>query len=365
MDALTLTRELIRLNTALDGEAAAAALIARRLEASGTATTVLEWRSGRHQLIARHGGDLDGTNRPVILTGHLDTVAVDTGSWTADPWGADVTDGWVYGRGSSDMKAGVAALTVAFITHASRPHRCRGVHLLLTAAEETGCEGARQLADAMPADPWAVIVAEPTANRLVLGHKGALWLRLSAHGRAAHGSRPELGDNAALRLARAVQDVVAADIWPTHPQLGASTVNVGTFHAGQQVNLVPHHAEAGLDIRSVPGVQHAALARAVGTAAGAHVDVTPMLDLAPVLTDPAHPAAESMRAVLRELGLTDDPLPGATYFTDAAVLGGPALILGPGEPEQAHVTDERCRVENIYAACDVYTSLLDKACAQH
>lgn len=358
VDALALTRELIRLDTCLGGEDGAAALVARHLEASGAFSSVLEWRAGRSQLVARHGGD-----RPVVLTGHLDTVAVDAASWTADPWGAEIDDGWLYGRGSSDMKAGVAALTVAYLEHVNRAHRCRGVQLFLTAAEETGCEGARQVADAMPADPLAVVVAEPTGNRLVLGHKGALWLRLVARGRAAHGSRPELGDNAILRLADTVRQLVAADIWPSHPELGPGTVNVGTFHAGRQANLVPDRAEADLDIRTVPHPRTGALAEQVAATVDAQVDITRLLDLPPVLTGADHPAAELMRDVLRELGYPDHPEAGATYFTDAAVLGGPALIIGPGEPEQAHVTDERCLVENIAAAKEIYTALLDRACA--
>ncbi|WP_166355455.1 M20 family metallopeptidase [Phytoactinopolyspora limicola] len=359
MDALHLSQELIRVNTCLSGEAVAAALVAHHLEAAGVPSSVIEWRPGRSQLIARHGGD-----QPVVLTGHLDTVAVDPVSWTADPWGAQISDGWLYGRGSSDMKSGVAALTAAYLSHVTRPHPCRGVQLVLTAAEETGCEGARKLAATMPAEPRAVIVAEPTANRLVLGHKGALWLRLTARGRAAHGSRPDLGDNAILRLTRAVEELLAAGQWPTHPQLGAGTINVGTVHGGQQVNMVPDHAEATLDIRTVPHPATASLAADVAAVVGDQVDVTTLMNLPPVATAADHPATELVRTVLRDAGLPDHPDPGATFFTDAAVLGGPALIIGPGEPDQAHVVDERCRVDHIYAATEIYTTLLDRACVR-
>jgi succinyl-diaminopimelate desuccinylase len=141
-------------------------------------------------------------DRPVLLfSAHIDVVPVtDPGAWTHDPFGAVIADGRLHGRGSSDMKSGLAAamVVVRALLAAGAP-----VALAVSRSEEVGCRGAADVAAALDGIPvGAVIVPESTSNEVVLGHRGALWLSVATAGRAAHGSTPERGDNAVLAMAR-------------------------------------------------------------------------------------------------------------------------------------------------------------------
>ncbi|WP_217711377.1 peptidase dimerization domain-containing protein [Actinomadura sp. NAK00032] len=178
------------------------------------------------------------------------------------------------------------------------------------------------------------MVADPTGNQVLLGHKGAPWLRLTAQGRSAHGSRPDLGINALARLADAAVRIHGYNDWPHSETHGAATVNVGVFRAGTQPNLVPDHAE--LDIRTVPGFTSHQAISAIRQLAGPDIDVDAVLDLSSVATDPDDSLVHTLAEALRPAD-SGQSAQYATYFTDASVLtaklGSPAVILyGPGDP---------------------------------
>ncbi|HEY4420610.1 MAG TPA: M20/M25/M40 family metallo-hydrolase [Pseudonocardia sp.] len=367
--ALDLLTDLIRFRTIGGGEGAAARHCAAITEKAGMGTRLLGWADGREQLVAR----TPGTGPPLTFTGHLDTVPVDAAEWSTDPWGAERDGDRVVGRGTSDMKSGVAAAVIAAVEHASRPHDCRGVQLVLTAGEETGCTGLLGLDDGARsaiAGGGPLVVAEPTGNELVLGHKGAHWMRLRATGRSAHGSAPELGDNAVVRLARAGVALHEFDGWPSDERFGRVTANVGMFSGGVATNVVPAAAELMLDIRTVPGVDPDELRTQVGALAGDKVSVADHVLLAPVDTGADDPFVGLVRSALADAGLDDTPTPPARYFTDASVLAGllgagaavPTVVLGPGEAAQCHVVDEWCLASRVDQAVEVYGALLARWC---
>lgn len=355
-DPVDLAGRLVALDTRGGGERVAADLLADLLDDGGFAVRVTEPEPGRANLVARRGA-----GPPTTLTGHLDTVPADPAGWSFDPHAGDVVDGRLRGRGSTDMKGGVAAITVA----ALRSGPDVGLQLVFTFGEETGGDGARTLTDLEPSP--LLLVAEPTSNRVLHGHKGVLWLRLTAAGVSAHGSRPELGRNALVTLARAATRLHDHDGWPVSPTHGPATCNPGVLRSGTQPNLVPDHAELELDLRLVPGFDAGAARAVVAGLAGdtGHLRTDTMIDLPAIGTDPADPRAAP---AARELGHRGGAAEFATYFTDASVLasrlgtGGrdcAVLVCGPGDPELAHVTDETCSAANI-AAC---TDALVRACA--
>ncbi|WP_088319838.1 M20/M25/M40 family metallo-hydrolase [Kineosporia sp. R_H_3] len=367
---LDLLTDLVRLRTVADGEEAAAVRCAAVLDDAGLRTTGVAWAPNRFQVVARAGGDA-----PLTFTGHLDTVPATPSDWSVDPWAAARDGDRMVGRGTSDMKAGVAALVVAVAEHARRPHTCRGVQVVLTAGEETGCTGAAQIPAAVLAGGGPLVVAEPTGNRLVLGHKGALWLRLTAAGRAAHGSAPWLGDNAAVRLARAAVALHDETGWPVHETFGPMTANVGYLAGGVQPNIVPDSAQMLLDVRVVPGVALDDVRAKVAALAGEGVTVADHVVLPPVGTAPDDPFVGLVADALGAVGLDADVAPPARYFTDASVLAGllgpaaaldgphvPTVVLGPGEADQCHVADEWCSTSKTEAAVEVYGRLLDLWC---
>jgi len=366
-DPIELTRALIRIDTAGGGERTAAELLAPVLSAVGMRVEVDEVTPGRANLIARCG---DHSRPPLALTGHLDTVRLGAADWTIDPLGGEIVGGRIVGRGASDMKAGVAALVVALERHAARRHDSAGLLLLLTAGEETGCEGARRLV-VMHELPKGgpLLVAEPTSNRLVPGHKGALWLQITAHGCAAHGSRPDLGESAITPLARLAVRLADEGLPGAHPVMGRVTVNVGTFSGGTQINLVPSHALMTADIRLVPSTTPAELMAMVRSLAGNDVDVEPLLEAAAVYSSPEGTFPSLVAEVVAEVTGVGSWAAPATYFTDASVLSGAlggaeVVILGPGDSEQAHTVDESCSIDRIHEAVEIYEQVLDRWCDQ-
>lgn len=355
-DAVDLTKTLIALDTAGAGEEVAAHLLGDMLAAAGARVEYDRFAPGRASLVAHVGDTGDG---PLVLSGHLDTVPADADTWSRDPLNPQVADGTLFGRGASDMKSGVAALVVALERHLRQGSLPRGVLLVLSAAEETGCEGVQHLVNhrSLPRG-GPLLVAEPTGNRVATGHKGALWLRATATGVAAHGSRPDLGRSAITSLARLAVSLADSGIPGTHPVMGATTVNVGTFTCDGQTNLVPDSAEATLDIRLVPGATSEASLAYVRALAGLHVRVEVILDRAPVYSPPDAPFASLVTAIAG--GQTRPPL---TYFTDASILAealgcGETVFLGPGDAESAHTVDESCPVDRIRDAASMYEQVL-------
>ena len=365
MDPISLTRSLLHFETVNPPgrEADCARHAGRLLEDWGYRVAYQEFEPGRTSVIARAGGS--EAKPPLCLTGHLDVVPLGSRAWKHDAFAGETDGDRLYGRGSSDMKAGVAAMLVAAQAFAGKLEGTAGVVLVLTASEENGCVGSRHLAQlpALMGRAGAIVVGEPSANQPYVGHKGSLKFHAAFRGVSAHGSMPELGENAIYKAARAIAALENFDFHAhPHPVMGSPTMNVGTIEGGAGVNLVPDAARIGVDIRTVPGMDHAALlARLKGALGEAELDV--FSNLPAVWTEPQD---EWMRRVFELckpiLGAAPD-VRTATYMTDAANLrkvygGAPTVVLGPGEPQQAHQTDEYCSMEKIRQAVAIYEALI-------
>jgi succinyl-diaminopimelate desuccinylase len=367
-----LTQELVRTETINPpgDEARAAGLLAARLEAAGLEVAAHELGSPeRTSIVARRPGR-DGDVPALCLTGHLDTVPLGGREWERDPLGGEIDGDRLHGRGSSDMKGGTAAIVVAAERAAALGRGRAGLEVVLCAAEETGCEGALALTrtDGALGRAGALLVAEPTTNFPCVAHKGVVWLDALAEGRTAHGSMPHLGDNAIHKLASAITrlDGFAFDV-PAHELLGEPTLNVGTVAGGININSVPDRARAGLDVRTVPGLDADAVVAQLAAAAGDEVRIETRLALDAVDTDPAGDWVQEVFAVMGPLvGETPEPR-GLAYFTDAAALvpaygTPPAVICGPGDADQAHRTDESCSVSALEAAAEGFFEITRRWC---
>jgi succinyl-diaminopimelate desuccinylase len=214
----------------------------------------------------------------------------------------------------------------------------------------------------------AIVVAEPTSNYPFVGHKGAFWLRATTCGVTAHGSMPEQGDNAIYKAARAVAKLEGFRFpTPAHGLMGQSTLNVGTITGGLNINSVPDRASLGIDIRTVPTTDHDALLATLTALLGPEVTLERMMDLESVYTEPEQPWVQSVFEVMTPI-LGARPVPRtATYFTDAAALreayhSPPTVILGPGEPQMAHQTDEYCVAERIGQAQSAFEEIIRRWC---
>lgn len=363
IDAVALTQQLVRFDTRNPpgNEAACADFLAGLLADLGFAVERHGFGENRHNLVARLGN----RDRPAMFTGHIDTVPLGTSAWQHDPFGGDIVDGRLYGRGSTDMKAGIAAMIAAAVAEADWIAEHAGLVLVITGGEETGSDGARALvADGLLPDAAFLVVGEPTGNALLHGHKGALWLRACCQGVTAHGSTPHLGDNALLKAAHGVValDDFAFNVAP-HAIMGSPTLNVGTMHAGENINSVPDRAEFTIDIRTTPGLAHRHVRDQIGAVLGDTTTVDALVDLPAVWTEPAGAVARRLvDAHAATTGNADDPR-SANYFTDASVLtpalgNVPTIICGPGDATLAHKTDEYCETSRILDAVSIYRSMI-------
>jgi succinyl-diaminopimelate desuccinylase len=365
-DAVALTRKLLSFNTINPpgAEQECAAHLGSLLERAGFRVDYAAFAPTRTSVVARIGRDMD--KPPLGFTGHMDTVPLGGAPWKRDAFGASLEGGRLYGRGSSDMKSGVAAFVVAALAQAERLRQSPGVTLVLTADEECGCGGAAHLAREtnLLGRVGALLVGEPTANYPLVGHKGALWLEARTTGITAHGSMPERGDNAVYKAARAVDVLRQFDFGvEPHPLMGPPTLNVGTLHGGLNINSVPDRATIGIDIRTIPGQDHAGVRSKLQHALGDAVEIVPIVDVEAIYSNPESGWMQQVFAAAeRQIGERPQAR-SATYFTDAAVLNAvyrdvPICVLGPGEPQLAHQTDEYCLVDRVEQSVDMYADLL-------
>jgi succinyl-diaminopimelate desuccinylase len=359
-----LTRELVRIDTVnpVSPERPAAERVARLLQDGGFQVSRHEFAPGRTSVVARHGR---GAKPALALAGHLDTVPLGAAAWTREPFGGEIVDGKLYGRGSSDMKSGVAAVVCAALD-VVRAIPAAELLVVLVAGEETGCEGSAHLARTAGAllRAGALVVAEPTGNVPLVGHKGALWLEARTRGVTAHGSMPERGVNAIYGAARAIARLEAFRFAaPSDPLLGGATLNVGTIRGGLNVNSVPDAATFTIDVRTIPALPNDAARAALAAALGPDVQLRTLVNVSSLRADPADPwVQEVLDAAAARLGSRPAPQ-SAPYFTDASeltpALGGvPTVILGPGELHLAHQTDEWCLVARIEEAAELYRELV-------
>uniref|UniRef100_UPI003216ACCD M20 family metallopeptidase n=1 Tax=uncultured Draconibacterium sp. TaxID=1573823 RepID=UPI003216ACCD len=365
-DVVQLTQELIRFNTVNPpgNEAKAAHYIGNLLSAHGFQVEYPVFSDNRLHVVAEKG--LTAGYAPIVLSSHLDVVPVGKESWKYDPF-LGVIEGYkIYGRGASDMKGGVAAMICAAINSFRETKPLGGVRLLFTAGEELGCQGAVQLAKTItrPGKASAIIIGEPTANFPAVGHKGGLYLNASAQGKTAHSSMPELGDNAIYKVARAIQKIeeMTVNVEPD-PLLGLPTVNVGRMSGGMNINSVPDYAEFSIDIRSTGNIRHDEILDQLRRELGPAIKLDILVDLPAVRTNEQDPFVELVNAVCRSKVKGISGAKALPYLTDGSVLqqlygGAPTIILGPGEPKQAHQTNEYCSIDKLIQAVDIYEEII-------
>jgi acetylornithine deacetylase/succinyl-diaminopimelate desuccinylase-like protein len=300
----------------------------------------------------------------ILLEGHLDVVPADD-AWSFDAFSADVTDGWLRGRGSCDMKSGVAACAEAALLLGARCDGWRGrVTLLVVPDEETGSDhGLLPYLDRFGAsDITCAICAEPTGLHPYLGNRGLIWARIRISGTSSHAGMPELGVNP-LAAAGTLITSLRSFAWSGNAPTPTS------MHAGSAINVIPAEAEVGIDLRLEPGEDAeralGELRQVVRTTAQAHQDVR--LDLqveklwpACLLERESRVAQTALRAA-HAIGADarfgfDQAANDASFLSQAGI---PTLIWGPGDPGIAHARDERVRVEQLTAAVEMYTQFVE------
>lgn len=302
----------------------------------------------------------------VLLGPHLDTVGV--GGMTIDPFGGEVEDGKVWGRGACDTKGTMAAMLAALGELGGRLRDSRTeITFVAFMGEETGQPGSMAFAREHPGAYDFALIGEPTDCRVVHAHKGCAWIDLVVNGRAAHASTPEQGENALVRLAGLtgrLDHAFRRVLWEefSDPVLGGATINPGAMHAGTRANIVPDRATLTLDIRTTPALDQADPVKVLAEFLDAEEREKPPVHIHELFrAPPMHtPADDPM--VVRLLEATGSELDIAPWFCDAAhlsVAGIPAVAAGPGGIAQAHTQDEWISVDGLEEGVVFYRRFLE------
>jgi acetylornithine deacetylase len=341
------------------GEAEMAARCAAWLQGWGLETQTAEVAPGRWNVIAR----LEGRGPTLLLNGHLDTVGVE--GMTIPPFEPRVKDGRMSGRGACDMKGGVAALLAASARLARGGPR-PGLVVALTADEEHASIGmAAVVRSEVRAD--MAVVCEPTRLRVMPAHKGFVWVRAVFRGRAAHGSRPQLGvdaiRHAGLYLTTLDEYAEHLRSRAAHPTLGHGSVHAGTIAGGTAGSVYPDLCELLLERRTLPDEPPDDVVREFQEALDGLEGREPHLDASLEMTlhrpgtevDVDSRLVQGLLDACRQNGV-ESGIQGMTAWVDAAYLneaGIPAVCYGPGDLAQAHSADEWIDVSEIVACADV------------
>jgi acetylornithine deacetylase/succinyl-diaminopimelate desuccinylase family protein len=366
----TLLRDLIALpsvnpafvnaDDAVAGEQRVAEFICATTAKAGLDVEFREVLPGRKNVFARLAPAKSAMHR-ILLAPHMDTVPADH-----EAFRPRVRNGRMYGRGACDTKGSIAAMLGALLDLAQSQNRPSATEIIFTGLidEENAQAGSRALAK-MGFRADLAIVGEPTRCRVITAHKGSLWVQLETKGKAAHGSKPELGVNAIHLMARVVEELetrYATSLKAKrHPLLGHATVSVGTIRGGSQPNIVPDRAVAQIDRRTLPGETEAGVYREISAMLRrrgliARMNPTKAAPCLPLETDAEQPF---IRRLMNCAGQSKPA--GVDFFCDAAVLAAgrmPSVVFGPGDIAQAHTVNEWISLKGLEQAKGVLVEFL-------
>jgi acetylornithine deacetylase len=361
-------RDLVRINSVnpiLDptapGERELAEYVGLAMGALGCEVRYHEPQPGRVSVVARLGGSKPG--RSLMLNAHIDTVDV---GGMPEPFSGDIRDGRLYGRGSFDMKGGLAAMMAAMkaLADAGRPH---GGEVLLAgvADEEYASLGTEDLVGRYTPD--AAIITEPTALDICLAHKGFAWIEVTTHGKAAHGSRFDLGIDANMRMGRVLADLdrLEQDLRqrPPHPLVGPPSIHAATIAGGSGISTYAASCKLQIERRTIPGETReqvvdeieTIIQRQMARDPGFEADLNVLLVREPFEVAPDAPIVRALAEASTEVLGHRPAFAGQTPWMDAALLaaaGVETVVMGAAGAG-AHAKEEWVDVASVnrLAAC--------------
>lgn len=378
-----LAQRLVRVPSVHDpdherSEAPAATIVAETMRAFGWDPVVEEVEPGRPNVHAVVDGGQPGPT--LLFEGHTDVVTAEPESaWQVPPFSGEIRDGRLHGRGSADMKGGVAAMLYAVrAVQRAGPFPGR-IKVAALCDEEGTMVGVKHfVANGHAADCAAAIVCEPEAEEVCTAAKGSIRLRIDLHGTMAHGAMPERGANPLPVLGRLLVWLAAHETelrrrHGTHPTLGKATLTGTVLHGGDfnQLNVLPADGALGLDIRTIPGIGHEQLIHEitervnnyafVGRVGGtvAVIDDRPSTD-----TPTDSPVVQAVVAGHSDVTGVEPEIGGVPGATDGTVLWRdaslPVVVYGPGDKWIAHQTDEYVELDDLNRKAEVYARAIHR-----
>lgn len=361
--AVLLTKELIHINSynPPGNEKLCAAYLQGILRDEGFRTEIIDFGDNRCNLVAEIGSGDEG----ILLAGHLDVVPVNE-KWKFDPLGADEKDGRIYGRGSCDMKGGVAAMTAAAITCARENMNRKRITLVFTGDEEVRNRGMKSLLKVRQFKAAAAIMGEPTELEIHLGNRGYASFTVSTEGKSCHAGNPDNGINAIYKMTDIIgrlRELSVKVTKITHPLMGKASLNVGTVHGGTKINIVPDQCYCEVERRVLPGESEAKITAEIAEAAGleANVKLESYFDACDI--SPGHSFVKALSEIVSDVtgeACRHSVFPAGTEAGFLTACGIPTVILGPGSISNAHKEDEFVPISDIINSFHIYKKVIDR-----
>jgi acetylornithine deacetylase len=368
---LDLLQELIRIpsvNPTLvpdegRGEAAVAAFARDWLAQQGMRAWLEEAAPGRPNAVAEVG---DGNGPTLVFCAHLDTVG--TAGMTIPPFNPRHEQGRVFGRGSYDMKGSAAAVMSAAAALAGTGLRGR-VLVALVADEEYASVGASDFVQRHQAD--ACILTEPSEGQLILGHKGFVWAELVTSGRAAHGSRWDLGVSAIGKMGRIITALEQFDREVlrkrVHPLVGPASMHCALIQGGAGLSTYAPECRLKVERRTLPGETPEQVVRELAGVArqvGEEAEVRCLFDRSPLLCDREAPVARCLRDAVSAVTGRPPAEAGVAYWMDAAIFataGIPTVNYGPSGAG-AHEAVEWVDLDSVVTSAQIFDEAARRFC---
>ena len=372
-EAVQLLKDLMEIRTVngKDGEKPAAEFICQYLNSHGVKAFIQDIGDERGNVIALLPGA--DAAKGMIWNGHLDTVDYgELESWDRPPWTPVIQDGFLFGRGASDMKSGLAAM-VYVLGMLGETGKKPGITIqfLGTCDEERGGAGARAIiSGGHMMEGSVLLIGEPTGCTVGIGQKGCIWLELEVRGKTSHGAYPEQGCNAVTCAYEAVERLGGWIRCHDHSVLGRATAQITEIQGGIQPNMTPDLCTVLMDIRTVPGLTYESILRRLETVfqeisrkyGGIPSLVTRIKNHR--ITIEADKASEGVTRLVKSMKAAGikEAYSGISYFTDASILaegreGLTTVLFGPGSADMAHKTNECVQIADYLSAIRALTNM--------
>lgn len=353
-----------------------AKIVLSEFKENGINTEIMAGKKGACNVVARLPGEKKG--KVLLLNGHLDVVPPGEG-WTVDPFGGEIRAGRMYGRGTTDMKSGLASMITAMI--AIKHSGLFNGEIIFTgvADEETGSAYGTQylLKNNIGTNVDFAIVGEPTNLRVTLGNRGIRSIRIVVSGKASHACRPHLGINAIAYAAKVIGGIQSMKFSQRNDffEIPSPSISVTMVRGGIKENIIPDRCELVVDRRMIPGETTETMLKELKGIINPileeekgiqiQVDVNPTYYYDPYLISENEPFVQATieavkLAVGREPVLATKAKAGSTDASHLFWGGIPVIIFGPGDPHFAHSVDERVDIKDIVLSTKVFVSVLSK-----
>ena len=342
------------------------------LDSFGIEAEVDNLGNNRANVIGRLKGT--GQRKNLLFNGHLDTVPTGDIEWEHGPYSGDIVDGKIYGRGTADMKGGLAAMLVAIKAIKDSGAELKGDFIYTaTAGEETDSLGAVKFVnDGGLKDVVAIIIGEPSSNGINIAEKGAFWVEITTYGKTSHGAFPEKGINAVIHMNSLLTELIKYKFkYEENVTVGHPTMNISTINGGVKTNVVPDKCSITIDMRTVPGMDHdeiikdfeKLIEKLSNKIDDFKADIKILNNRMPVETKGDHPFVKLAENTYKEVFDKEIKASGVNFYTDASIFlpakQVPCIFFGPGDSSMAHQPNEYITLESLEQTVKYYIKFIE------